>query len=327
MGFIAFIANVGSCTGRTMECPKCHFDHPQQVSECLKCGIIFEKYLAFQKAVDEVKDVTPERSPGDVVAAHTKAEHEFWCRVFALPVALAFGWVINWAMPTLTAFLEMWVHETGHATTAWLCGYPAIPTAWFTPTFERQRALSVFLAVGLVVGGYFAVRFERWFWVAVSAGVLLLVIAGSMQHDYDFQVYTHFWGEGGAYVWSTILMLTFYSRRNSPMTKNQIRWALLILGAMAFWNVYSRWSGGFENIAQFLEDTDERGPSDMRTLTVLYSWPIYVLIHRYRDVGYTCLAVLTGAYAAGLLQAQRMKTSLAEELRGFSPRSKSAAAR
>lgn len=309
-----------------MECPKCHFDHPQQVNECLKCGVVFEKYLAFQKAVADVRPVEPERGPEQVAAAQATTQHEFWCRVFALPAALGLGWLVNLALPTLTAFLEMWVHETGHATAAWLCGYPAIPTAWFTPVFPRQRALSVLLAIGLVVAGYFAVRFERWFWVAVSAAVLVLVIVGAMQHDYDFQVYLAFWGEGGAYVWSTILMLTFYARPNSPLKKNQVRWALLILGAMAFWNVYSRWSGGFENIAQFLADTDERGPSDMRILTVMDSWTIYALIHRYRDVGYTCVAVLAGAYAAGLIQAQQMKTALAEELRGVTQWARSTAA-
>ena len=29
-----------------MRCPKCQFDHPLQTTECLKCGIIFARYLA-----------------------------------------------------------------------------------------------------------------------------------------------------------------------------------------------------------------------------------------------------------------------------------------
>jgi len=298
-----------------MECPKCHFDHPQQTEECLKCGVIFAKYLAFEKAVADVRLAMPERSPEKVTDEQRKAKNEFLCRVFALPGALLLGWLVNWSMPTLTAFLSMWLHESGHAIAAWFCGYAAFPTAWITliPA-ERGRWISIVLGAAVAFGGYYAYRLERWFWVTVSAGVLGLFILGNLQTEAHAHMLFTFWGEGGAYVLATVLMLTFYSRLDSPLTKNQVRWGLLILGAMAFWSVYTRWGGGFENIAQFLEDTDDRGiPSDPRVLTLVYGWSTYVLIHAYWTVGRACLLVLGGAYAAGLLQAQRLKSSLAQE--------------
>lgn len=290
-----------------MECPKCHFDHPQQLEECLKCGIVFAKFLQFQEAVANVRDVTPPtRSASDIATGQRQAHNEFLCRVFAVPGALLFGWLVNWAMPSLSAFLSMWLHESGHAIAAWFCGYTAFPTAWFTiiPE-ERSRWISVILAALAVSGGYVAFRFERWFWVAVSAVALVLVIAGNLQTDFHSKMLYTFWGDGGAYVLATILMMTFYARRESPLTKNQVRWGLLILGAIAFWSVYSRWSGGFENIANFLEDTDERGPSDMMQLTTMYGWTIYQLIHRYWQLGHACLLALVGVYAAGIVQIKR----------------------
>src|SRR5208283_1532256 len=33
-----------------MRCPKCQFDHELQTTECLKCGIVFARYEAAQKA-------------------------------------------------------------------------------------------------------------------------------------------------------------------------------------------------------------------------------------------------------------------------------------
>jgi hypothetical protein len=33
-----------------MRCPKCQFDHPLQTTDCLKCGIIFARYLAVLSA-------------------------------------------------------------------------------------------------------------------------------------------------------------------------------------------------------------------------------------------------------------------------------------
>jgi hypothetical protein len=299
-----------------MECPKCHFDHPLQTTECLRCGVIFSKYAAFEKSIAAVRPVSPERSPEQVSETQRKAKNEFLCRLLALPGALLFGWLANWAMPMLTAFLAMWCHESGHAIAAWFCGYAAFPTAWITMIpDERGRWISIVLGAGVAVGGYFAFRLERWFWVAVCAGVLVLFVLGNLQTEAHAHLLFTFWGEGGAYVLSTVLMLTFYSRPNSPLTKNQVRWGLLILGAMAFWSVYMRWHGGFENIAQFLEDTDDRGiPSDPRVLTLVYGWSTYELIHRYWNLGRICLLTLAGAYAVGLVQVQRLRASLAEEL-------------
>lgn len=295
-----------------MECPKCHFEHPQQFQECLKCGVVFAKYLAFQESVAAVKAVEPPKwTVVDDAGAQAKAHNEFLCRVFALPAALLFGWAVNSAMPTLTAFLAMWTHESGHALAAWFCGYTAFPTAWFTIVSpDRARWISVVLGLALVGGGYVAVRFQRWFWVAVCAAILMLVIAGNLQTDFHSHLLITFWGDGGAFVLSTVLVLTFYARADHPLTRNQVRWGLLLLGAMAFWSVYSRWAGGFENIANFLEDTDERGPSDMMLMITLYGWPIGAMQARYMLLAHGCLAAMAGVYAAGLVQAKRLVTSL-----------------
>ncbi len=298
-----------------MECPKCHFDHPQQTDECLKCGVIFSKYLAFQEAISAAapataREITPETSSEDFADARRKAHTEFLFRVFAVPAALLFGWTVNQILPSMTAFLAMWLHESGHAITAWLCGYNAFPSAWFTFIGERSRWISVVLGALTMAGGYVAFRKERWFWVVVSAIVLFTMIAGNVQTDFHARTLFAFWGDGGAYVLSIILMLTFYARPDSSLSRNQVRWGLLIFGAMAFWSVYTRWSGGFEHIANFLEDTDERGPSDIMQLTTLYGWSIYALIHSYWRLAHACLVALGIGYGAGLLQAKRAQSVL-----------------
>ena len=298
-----------------MQCPKCHFDHPQQTTECLKCGVIFSKYLAFQQAGSAAapapaRETAPPPSSEDFSDARRKAHTEFLCRMIAVPAALLFGWVVNWAMPGLSAFLAMWLHESGHAIAAWLCGYNAFPTAWITPIGGRGRWISVFMGASVAFGGYIAFRLERWFWVAISALVLLLFLAGNLQTDFHSHMLFTFWGDGGAFVLSTILMMTFFARPEHPIARNQVRWGLLILGAIAFWSVYTRWSGGFENIANFLEDTDERGPSDIMQMTTLYGWSIYTLIHTYWRLAHACLVALGIAYGAGVWQAKRAESAL-----------------
>jgi hypothetical protein len=170
------------------------------------------------------------------------------------------------------------------------------------------------LGATIAVGGYAAARWQRWFWVAICSGLFVLLILGNLQSDSRADMIIVFWGEGGAFVLSTVLMLTFYSRPDSPLTRNQIRWALLLMGAMAFWSVYSTWAGGFENIANILEDTDERGPSDQRRLMLDYGWSIYMIIHRYWAVAHVCMAALATAYAAGLVQAKRFKDAIVAEV-------------
>ena len=305
-----------------MECPKCHFDHPQQFEECLKCGIIFAKYRAIQEgaaaaAPAPAPAVKSGPLPDYVLEEQQKAHHELLCRLIAPPAALLFGWLVNAGMPTVSAFLAMWLHESGHAIAAWFCGFTAFPTAWFTIISNgRSRWISVVLGAVAIGGAYVAYRFERWFWVVVSAAVLILSIVGNLQSDFHSRMLFTFWGDGGAYVLSTILMMTFYARPGSPVRRNQVRWGLLILGAIAFWSVYSRWSGGFENIANFLEDTDERGPSDIMQLTTMYGWSIYTLIHRYWQLGHACLVALAGVYAAGIVQAKRAEASVLSDLAG-----------
>lgn len=293
-----------------MECPKCHFEHPQQLSECLKCGVVFANYLEYQEAVSAVREVpAQEVSQADETVAERRTHTEMLCRVFAVPGALLLGWLVNQGLPSLAAFLEMWLHEAGHAITGWLCGYNSLPTAWFTITGSRGRWISVVLALGIIAYGYAAYRWARWFWVVVSALVLALVIAGNLQTDAHSSMLISFWGEGGAYVLATILMMTFYARPESPIARNQVRWGLLVIGAIAFWFVFSRWHGGFENIANILEDTDERGPSDQRTLMLVYGWSTYQIIHGYWNIGRACLVALAGAYTAGLMQRQQIKAS------------------
>ena len=310
-----------------MRCPKCGFDDPLQSGECLKCGLIFAKYTAVDEAAPISYATVPERSPQEVAEEQKKAKNEFLCRIFALPGALLFGWLANLAMPTLTGFLAMWLHETGHAVAGWFCGYAALPTAWITMIpDQRGRWISLVLGALVAGGGYFAVRLKRWFWVAISGGILLLFVLGNLQSESHARLLFTFWGEGGAYVLSTVLMLTFYARTGSPVTRNQLRWGLLLLGAMAFWSVYARWAGGFENIAQFLDDTDSRGiPSDMRVLTLVYGWSTYVLIHNYWKLGYVCMLTLAAAYAAGLAQAHRLRSALAAEFQETAKANRSAA--
>jgi hypothetical protein len=281
------------------QCPKCQFDHPLQTTECLRCGIVFSKYAKFQEAVAAVAPALQEEekapSPERALEQASTAKREFLVRAVALPAALLVGWLTARGMPALAAFLQMWTHESGHAVTAWFCGYPALPTAW----------MSLLLGAVLAFGGYVAWRKERRFWVVMSAIGLALLAAGNLRSDFQSRGLIIFGGDAGSFVIATVLMATFYARADSAMVRQQLRWGLLVLGAIAFMFAYGRWAGGFEEIVHWLEDTDERGPSDLQQLTQMYGWAIGDMQARFLRVAYACWVALAAMYAVGLVQARQ----------------------
>jgi hypothetical protein len=316
-----------------MECPKCHFDHPLQTSECLRCGIVFSKYLSYvATGVATGAAAAPARETPSLVstanpttgwtiiepsvsgeeqrALWQKANHELICRGFALPAALLVGWLTVQTMPMLSEMLRMWTHETGHAVTAWLCGYPALPTAWITiRSPERVLGASFLLAAALAYGGYMAWRLERWFWVAASAVTLLLLLAGNLRSDFKADCLTTFGGDAGSFVVATVLMATFYARPESTVYRKQLRWALLVIGAIAFMDAYATWSGGFEKIAHWLDDPDERGPTDLAKLTDYCGLAIGDMQTKFLKVAHLCFAAMAAMYTAGIVQAIRHRAA------------------
>jgi hypothetical protein len=106
-----------------------------------------------------------------------------------------------------------------------------------------------------------------------------------------------FSGDGGSFVLGTVLMLTIYAREDHPVRRERLRWAFLVIGALAFVDARATWSGGVDSIP-FGED--DRGLSDPSVLMEEHGWSASLLIGRYTQLWNGCLAVLVIAYVVGL---------------------------
>ena len=245
-------------------------------------------------------------SKGDVVLdgdpaenADEAARNEMIAQAAGLPLALLFAWLAVRTSPGAVRMLGMWVHESGHAVTAWVCGYTAWPGPWFTPvSAERSPSFTVLLIGLLAYGGYQAWKIERRFWIAASAIGILLVLSGSLLlAPATAQQLIIFGGDGGCLVLGTMLMLTVYARADHPMRRNHLRWGFLVIGALAFMDVYAVWSGPIDGLP-FGEN--ENGLSDPSVLTEIYRWTVPALVARYVQLAHACLALLLVVYVATL---------------------------
>jgi hypothetical protein len=304
-----------------MRCPKCQFDHPLQTTECLKCGIVFSRYLAAKEKEEaaaakqaalagtiveppsfqsSASSSSPSVSPG----GRNDAFRELHYRILALPLALLLArWAVSTGLRMPISMLAMVLHESGHAITAWLTGRWAVPMPWVTMTGDNR---SWFIVLGLTsaigFGGFLAWKARRWEWVCAAGAVLLLQLTILGLPNFTQGALIIFGGDGGALVLATILMATFYAPRESAIRQNWgLRWALLVIGALTFMHVFCTWSGPLEDLP--FGEIEGVNLSDPSLLTDKYGWSVTQLVDRYLRLATVCLVALLAVYLWGLLSA------------------------
>src|SRR5215467_5354246 len=109
-----------------MECPKCGFAQDQDPQVCPRCGIVFAKFVdAEENAASPLPGPVPSAVQADleqVRAERDELRRELRARVLAFPCALLGAWIAVRIAPGLVRIFTMWVHESGHAVAAWVCG-------------------------------------------------------------------------------------------------------------------------------------------------------------------------------------------------------------
>ena len=290
-----------------MRCPKCQFDHALQTTECLKCGIVFARYLeALERAAKRAGPALPMAVPAPPLAYasasdRNNAVRELGYRALALPLALLVARLIDGTgLGMASAMLAMVLHESGHAITAWLTGRWAIPLLWVTPHGEeRSWAIVLVMTATIVLAGFLTWKAQHWGWVLAASAVLILQV---IFLNLPAGAAIVFCGDGGAMVLATILMAMFYAPRESALRKSWgLRWGLLVIGALSFMHVFRIWTGPFEDIP--FGEIEGVGPSDPTLLTETYGWSVTQLVDRYVRLGTVCLAFLAGMYVWALVSA------------------------
>ena len=227
--------------------------------------------------------------------------------VGALPAMLALGVLFHLFAPFLQrTFLAMPVHELGHAITAWLCGYFAIPTPWKTLVpDERGFVAPLVLAGGMGWMMLRAWRAQKPGLATLGLGVLVLGALGTLGLKYKTtQMLIVFGGDGLGMVIATALMATFFFGKDTQLYRGSLRWGFLGIGAAAFVDIFSVWLAARRDYGRIPFGEQEGGPlSDATRLVDDFGWSADQLVSRYVALGACCLLALVLVYAWGVRQA------------------------
>ena len=240
-----------------------------------------------------------------------EGDAERWVRIVALPAALAASWLLMSTGPGHflgRVFCGMWLHELGHAVTAWLCGYHAVPGPWFTPVVENRSWV-----FGLLVTAVLALLFRAG-WrrrsLPMMAGawtLFLCQLVGSLVlSPARAKALVLFGGDAGNMVLGTLCMTTLYAAADSALRRQRLRFGFLGIGAIAFMDAFVVWWAARTDpdVIPFGEN-EGQGLTDPTRLVETYGWTEPQLVARYGTVGLVCLAVLVGVYGFALVRRPR----------------------
>ena len=231
--------------------------------------------------------------------------------VFVPPLLLV---VVYWLNESkLGSFLigfQIWVHEFGHATAAWLCGRKATPLPFgWTPVEDEYSPFVYFGLLALFVALFVTGWIERKVWPMIAAVVLAglqFYMTWRMTGDQQQFWWSAFGGVGGEFYLSTALMCTFYVQLPDKFRWGFCRYVFFLIGATAFLHIVVYWN----KVYHFQEDLpmgslingEDDNNGDINKLMDQFDWTDHQVRHNYQYLGYYCWAVLIVVYTAFVLR-------------------------
>lgn len=190
---------------------------------------------------------------------------------------------------------SMWLHELGHAVTAWFCGFAALPGPWVTQISEERGFVIPLGLAALLIG------LLRSAWLQgrrVWAGLFGLLLA--LQSFATLGLSTHaaqaahtFGGDGGALVLGALFMSTVWASPGSWLHRGGVRFGLLALGALSYLQTALLWwrARHDPSVIPYGEQA-YAGSSDPTRLIERFGWSEEGMVRGYVALAGACLLLL-----------------------------------
>jgi hypothetical protein len=233
-------------------------------------------------------------------------------QALAPPIVLVLAWLAT-SSGGLSAFLSrvflgMWIHEIGHALSAWFTGFFAFPGPWRTIVGdERSWSLRFILGAILVFLVVTGVRHRHRVLTVVGGVLLALFVIGAfvIKADTARMVFS-FGGDGGNLVLGPLLMLTFQLPREHPIKRRWLHWGFVVIGAFAFCDVAHQWARAADDFAEIpFGRIDGVGLSDASVLVDRHGWSETALVDRYTSLAWLGLLVFVVGHGVGVWRAKQ----------------------
>jgi hypothetical protein len=239
--------------------------------------------------------------------------------LIAPPVIVAVAWL---ATLTPLAFLlrgfQVWVHEFGHATVAWMTGRRALPLpfGWTNvePEFSHFVYFGVlFLLTVLLVAGWR----ERKLWpmvIAVALAGLQFWMTWRWPEARQ-QFWFSFGGVAGEFLLPTLAVVLYFVQLPEKFRWDVCRHGFLFLGATCFLMSFSLWQRVYHGQEPVPMGTmiggEDDASGDMNILHEDFGWSLLRIRQTYHLIAVTCLWVWAAAYVLAACRAERLVEWLA----------------
>lgn len=217
----------------------------------------------------------------------------------ALPAVVAAAWLAN-ASPFafFLAGYQVWMHELGHATFAWLSGNRALPLPIGWTNIDLEKSLFVYGGVLFLLGVMaWAGWRERKIWAVLGPLALVPVQAWctwGMSSDRN-EMWRAFAGTGGEFWLSAALLGLFFVQLPEKFRWGFCRYVFAFFGASSFLHIWTFWRKvvRFEEVVPLgsMVLGEEDGGGDMNTL-IDHGWREREIALAYDRLGWVCLAVV-----------------------------------
>lgn len=199
--------------------------------------------------------------------------------------------------------IDIWIHEFGHATVAWLCGRKATPLPFGWTNVNPDKSLFVYVGLLTLFGVLFWSGYKekrRWPMGLAIALILVQFFMTWMISADTFEMLLSFGGIGGEFYLSTLLLVSFFFPLPEYWRWDFFRYPAVagagftFLGSLWHWRQIDR---GLASIpwGSLFGGADHIG-GDMNQLSIVYGWSDQRIVDTYNGIGSACVIAILGVY-------------------------------